>query len=210
MEGDNVKVNIPNPESPTGHDSLYIDTSKILFICAGAFVGLDDLIKKNSSRPLGIGVVSSGETNIGDMLESKHLIQYGIIPEFLGRLPIVASTQKLSKDDLLKILKDVNNSITGQYQKLFKQDSIELSFSDDFFELIADQALQKDLGARGLRQLIELKMKSVFFDIGKYKDQSIQMTKDGVVVLPSLKVKKVIKKIKQSPELINREIKKLF
>lgn len=199
MEGDNVKVNIPNPESPTGHDSLYIDTSKILFICAGAFVGLDDLIKKNSSRPLGIGVVSSGETNIGDMLESKHLIQYGIIPEFLGRLPIVASTQKLSKDDLLKILKDVNNSITGQYQKLFKQDSIDLSFSDDFFELIADQALQKDLGARGLRQLIELKMKSVFFDIGKYKDQSIQMTKDGVVVLPSLKIKKVIKKNKTTP-----------
>jgi ATP-dependent Clp protease ATP-binding subunit ClpX len=194
MEGDNVKVNIPNPESPTGHDVIYIDTSKILFICAGAFVGLDDLIKKGSSRPMGINSSNSIETSLVNSLESKHLIQYGIIPEFLGRLPIIAMTHKLNKEDLLKILKDVNNSITGQYQKLFLQDKIELSFSDDFFEDIAEQALAKDLGARGLRQLIETRMKNVFFNIKKYENQKIQITKENVIVLKNKSMKTSLSK----------------
>lgn len=183
MEGDQVKVNIPNADSPVGHESIFIDTSKILFICAGAFVGLEDIVKKGNSQ-MGISG-GSGEIkgpDFGQILESKHLIQYGIIPEFLGRLPVIATTHKLNQSDLLKILKDVNNSITGQYQKLFKQDQVELSFSDDFFEDIAQQALKKDLGARGLRQLIELKMKNVFFNINQYQNQSVLVTKDQVVV----------------------------
>lgn len=196
MEGDEVKVNIPNPESPTGHESIYVNTSKILFICSGAFVGLEEIVKRGNSGSIGIssGVESPSTNNFGQLLESKHLIQYGVIPEFLGRLPVIAVTHKLTKEDLIKILTDTDNSITNQYKKLFAQDKVLLEFTTDFFEEIATQALKKDLGARGLRQLIEVKMKEVFFNIKNYEGQTVQMTKDNVVVIkstPKIKVEKI-------------------
>ena len=196
MEGDEVKVNIPSPESPTGHESIYVNTSKILFICSGAFVGLEEIVKRGNSGSIGIssGVESPSTDNFGQLLESKHLIQYGVIPEFLGRLPVIAVTHKLTKEDLIKILTDTDNSITNQYKKLFAQDKVLLEFTTDFFEEIATQALKKDLGARGLRQLIEVKMKEVFFNIKNYEGQTVQMTKDNVVVIkttPKIKVEKI-------------------
>jgi ATP-dependent Clp protease ATP-binding subunit ClpX len=202
MEGDEVKVNIPNPESPTGHESIFINTSKILFICSGAFVGLDEIVKRGGNSG-SIGINSSEEPqpvpSLGPMIEAKHLIQYGVIPEFLGRLPVIAVTQKLSKEDLIKILTDTDNSITNQYKKLFAQDQVELNFSSDFFEEIATQALKKDLGARGLRQLIEIKMKDIFFNIKQYEGQSIQMTKDAVVVIKATPKVQVTKRVTKKP-----------
>lgn len=184
IEGSEVKLNIPNPASPTGHDSIYLDTSNILFICAGAFVGLEDIVNKQNSRPLGIAglhqKLNSNEWT--NFLEAKHLIQYGIIPEFLGRLPVIVTTNKLNKTELLMILKDVDNSIIQQYKKLFQLDNISAKFSDSFLEEIVELSIQKDLGARGLRQILESKMKNIFFNIDLYRDKSIIIDNNSVLV----------------------------
>lgn len=195
IEGSEVKVNVPNPQSPTGHDSIYVNTSKILFICAGAFVGLDEIVTRQNSRPLGISNVSAQQLDTAWtlQLESKHLIQYGIIPEFLGRLPVIATTHKLSKNDLIKILTDVNNSIVDQYKRLFAQDQVEVVFSQEFLDHIADLAILKDLGARGLRQILENKMKPIFFEINKYSGKKIEIFKDQIKTFPQSEKKSKVK-----------------
>ena len=181
MEGDNVKVNIPS-QNPGG-EFVFVDTSKILFICAGAFVGLEEVVAKQHARPMGLSTnLEEKFDSWSDSIESKHLIQYGLIPELLGRLPVVTFTKKLDKTQLLSIMKDVDNSITAQYKKLFNMDDVSVDFDDSFFEDVALLAIKKDLGARGLRQIIEAKMKPIFFDISKYKGQKIKIFTDKVEI----------------------------
>ena len=182
MEGDNVKVNIPS-QNPGG-EFVFVDTSKILFICAGAFVGLEEVVSKQQNKPIGFSTESDKKTDSwGDQVESKHLVQYGLIPELLGRLPVVTFTKKLDKQQLLSILKNVDNSIITQYQKLFKMDNVEVDFDESFFDNVAELSIKKDIGARGLRQIIEAKMKPLFFDISKYKDKKIKIYIDKVEII---------------------------
>lgn len=175
MEGDNVKINRPDPNSPTGNTPVYVDTSKILFICAGAFVGLEEIVKVGGHKPIGLQTqeVKLENFSLADKLEPKHLTQYGMIPEFLGRLPVIAVTNRLKESDLIKIMKDAKNSIVKQYQALFKQDNVIVEFTEDFYTSIAQDAIKKEIGARGLRQLIEIRMKKLFFKIDEYKNKKL-------------------------------------
>lgn len=184
MEGDKIKINRPNPNSPTGHDPVYVDTQRILFICAGAFVGIEEVIKNSGSKTIGLDrkeeELKSG--TIGELVESKHLNNYGLLPELLGRLPVIASTQALKEEDLIRILTEPKNSIVKQYQSLFSLDSVKVEFSPEFLSFVAKESIKKEIGARGLRQIIEKKMKELFFNIKKYKNKTLIIQPTDVIV----------------------------
>lgn len=193
LEGTEIKINIPNPNSPTGHESIFVNTNKILFICAGAFVGLDEIVMKQHAKVLGI---SGNQTKKQpeqwtNELEPKHLVQYGVIPEFLGRLPIITNTHKLNKEELKQILLNVDNSIIEQYKRLFMQDNVTVFFSDELIDSTIESAIQKDLGARGLRQILENKIQPVFFEIGKYKNQKIKIFSNKIEVISVVSNEKI-------------------
>ncbi len=151
---------------------LQVDTSKILFICGGAFSGLDTLIR-NRSRKGGIGfsaeVKSLDETRaVSDVLkevEPDDLIQYGLIPEFVGRLPVIATLDELDEAALITILTEPKNSLTKQYARLFEMENVEIEFRDDALRAIAKKAMERKTGARGLRSIVENILLDTMFDI---------------------------------------------
>ena len=141
---------------------LQVDTGNILFICGGAFSGLDKVIVDRSARSgIGFGAEVRGEQegkNIGDTLrqvEPEDLIKYGLIPEFVGRLPVVATLEELDSDALVQILTDPKNSLTKQYAKLFDMEGVEVDFRDDALTAVAEKAMERKTGARGLRSILE-------------------------------------------------------
>jgi ATP-dependent Clp protease ATP-binding subunit ClpX len=141
---------------------LQVDTGDILFICGGAFAGLDKVIRDRSSKS-GIGFIAEvkskeDDVNIGEVLvdvEPEDLIKYGLIPEFVGRLPVVATLQELDQEALVKILQEPKNAITKQYQRLFEMEGVELEFRDDALQAVAKRAMERKTGARGLRTILE-------------------------------------------------------
>jgi len=141
---------------------LQVDTANILFICGGAFAGLDKIIRDRSEHG-GIGFVAEVKTheempNIGELLqdvEPEDLIKYGLIPEFVGRLPVVATLDELDEDALVTILVEPRNALTKQYQKLFDMEGAELEFREDALRAIANRAMKRKTGARGLRTILE-------------------------------------------------------
>ena len=141
---------------------LQVDTSNILFICGGAFAGLDKVIRERSEKG-GIGfsadVKSKEESkNIGEILfdlEPEDLVRYGLIPEFVGRLPVIATLEELDVDALVSILTEPKNSLTKQYSKLFEMESVEVDFREDGVRAIAEKAMHRKTGARGLRSILE-------------------------------------------------------
>ncbi len=151
---------------------LQVDTSNILFICGGAFAGLDRIIR-NRSESGGIGFVADVKTieeapNIGDLLsdvEPEDLIKYGLIPEFVGRLPVVATLDELDEDALVQILLEPRNALTKQYRKLFEMEGAELEFRDDALRAIAQRAMQRKTGARGLRTILEGVLLDTMYDL---------------------------------------------
>ncbi|NOQ94766.1 MAG: ATP-dependent protease ATP-binding subunit ClpX [Methylophaga sp.] len=151
---------------------LQVDTSKILFICGGAFAGLDKVIN-NRSHKGGIGfsaeVKSVDEDKIvSDVLktvEPEDLIQYGLIPEFVGRLPVVATLNELDEDTLVQILTEPKNSLTKQYHKMFEMEGVDIEFRDDALHAIAHKAMERKTGARGLRSIIENVLLDTMFDL---------------------------------------------
>ena len=152
-------------------EMIHVDTTNILFICGGAFDGLDKIIEKRTSRSA-IGfdapVQSKKNRDVGELLaqvESKDLLKFGIIPELIGRLPVVTSLQNLNKDDLVKILVEPKNALTRQYQKLFELDNVELEFQAGALDAIAQKAIDRQIGARGLRAIMEQVMTSIMFQI---------------------------------------------
>ena len=141
---------------------LQVDTSKILFICGGAFAGLDRIVQSRTNHS-GIGFIAevralSETKNIGDIfrdIEPEDLIQYGLIPEFVGRMPVVASLSELNQSALVRILIEPKNALTKQYQKLFEMENCELEFLPEALQTIAKLAMQRKTGARGLRTIME-------------------------------------------------------
>lgn len=148
-----------------------IDTSNILFICGGAFVGLDKVIKKRTgTKSMGFGarVVSTAQKNIGDYLalvRSEDLLHFGLIPELMGRLPVIATMNELDEEDLVRILREPKNALTKQYEKLFEFDNIRLRFTEGALQAIAREALKRQAGARGLRSVMETAMLDVMFEL---------------------------------------------
>jgi ATP-dependent Clp protease ATP-binding subunit ClpX len=150
---------------------MQVDTTNILFVLGGAFSGLEKLIEaKGKQRSIGFGaeVATDDEKDIGVILskvEPEDLIKFGLIPELVGRLPAVATLSQLDKDALLRILTEPKNALVKQYQALMNYDHVELSFTDDALEAIAEKAIKRKTGARGLRAIMESVMLDVMYDI---------------------------------------------
>jgi ATP-dependent Clp protease ATP-binding subunit ClpX len=141
---------------------LQVDTSNILFICGGAFAGLDKVIRDRSEKGgIGFGaeVKSKDETkNVGELLkdlEPEDLIRFGLIPEFVGRLPMIATLEELDEEALVRILTEPKNSLTKQYDKLFEMEGVEVDFREDALLEVAKRAVERKTGARGLRSILE-------------------------------------------------------
>nr|WP_136250168.1 ATP-dependent protease ATP-binding subunit ClpX [Ningiella ruwaisensis] len=152
---------------------LQVDTSKILFICGGAFAGLDKIIEQRSAKGTGIGFGAEvkttkekkGLSTLFKEVEPEDLVKYGLIPEFIGRLPVVTSLEELSEDALIQILKEPKNAITKQYAALFALEDTELEFREDALRAIAQKAMARKTGARGLRSIVEAVLLETMYDL---------------------------------------------
>lgn len=152
---------------------LQVDTSKILFICGGAFAGLDKVVSQRVNTGSGIGFAAkvkgeSEKATEGELMsqaEPEDLIKFGLIPEFIGRLPVVATLRELSEDALIQILKEPKNALTKQYQALFNLEGVELEFRDEALNAIAKKAMARKTGARGLRSIVEGALLDTMYDL---------------------------------------------
>lgn len=178
-------VNIP-PKGGRKHpnqDFIQIDTSNILFVCGGAFDGLEQILKRKVGDKV-VGFASEEDkTDKNELLqkvEPDDLVHFGLIPELIGRLHIIASLNELDENDMVRILTEPKNAITKQYQKLFAIDNVNLKFEDDALQAIAKLALERKTGARGLRSIIEEMMIDLMFELPEYKNYDIIITKEVV------------------------------
>ncbi|MEQ1673435.1 MAG: ATP-dependent Clp protease ATP-binding subunit ClpX [Candidatus Nitrotoga sp.] len=176
-----TKASIP-PQGGRKHpstDFLQVDTTNILFICGGAFDGLEKIIK-NRSEKVGIGfgaTLAKRDDNkgVGDLLrevEPQDLIKFGLIPEFVGRLPVVATLEELDEAALIQILTEPKNALTKQYQKLFSMEGVSLEFREGVLSAIANKALARKAGARGLRSIMEHSLLDIMFDLPSMENVS--------------------------------------
>ena len=166
-------ANVP-PQGGRKHphqEFISIDTSNILFICGGAFDGIDKIIEHRMDKK-GMGfeaeIKSKNERNVGEIMQnvqSHDLLKFGIIPELIGRMPIIVPMRQLGRDDLVRILKEPKNALTRQYKTLMSYDRVDLEFEDDALEAIADKAIAMDIGARGLRSVVENIMTDIMFEV---------------------------------------------
>ena len=179
---------------------LQIDTTNILFICGGAFDGLEKIVEQRlSAGSIGFNaeVVNKNDMNIDDLLrkvEPKDLTKFGLIPEFIGRVPVMVSLQQLTKDAMVRILSEPKNALTRQYQKLFELDNVKLEFTREALEEIAQLAVDRKIGARGLRSILESVMMDLMYEIPS--DDTI-----GICTI----TREVVKKTGQ-PELVYRDM----
>ncbi len=167
---------------------IQVNTSNILFICAGAFDGIEKIIEKRISRGgLGFGAeIKSDEQRKEESLVTKathkDLVKFGLIPELVGRLPVVSTLNNLTKEDLVTIMTEPKNSIIKQYQALFMMDGVELEFNEDALISIAEESVERKTGARGLRSIIEDVLKDVMFNLPSEKDVAkVVITKECVL-----------------------------
>jgi len=179
-------VNIP-PKGGRKHpnqDFIQIDTSNILFICGGAFDGLNDILKRRlGSNTLGFGQTKRSkkeEENLMHLVESDDLVQFGLIPELIGRLHILATLGEISQEDMVRILVEPKNSLVKQYQKLFEIDEVKLSFEEDALSLIAQKALERKTGARGLRSILEEILLDIMYELPELMGYEVIITKEVV------------------------------
>ena len=195
-------TNVP-PQGGRKHphqEFIQIDTTNILFICGGAFVGLEDIIgRRLTEKAMGFGakIESKKQKRAGDTLEKTHpedLIKFGMIPEFIGRVPVVATLHDLDRTALVSILKEPKNSLIKQYQTLLEFENVGLRFTDDAVDEIADEAMKRTLGARGLKVILEELMLDVMYRVPSEEEiEECVITKDVVQrrAAPILSLRKV-------------------
>ena len=170
IEGTISRVPLSGGRKHPQAECVDIDTSNILFICGGAFDGLEKILHKGSdSKPIGFNadVKSAYETSTFDLsdVQQKDLVKYGLMPELIGRLPVITTLNPLSESDLVRILTEPKNALTKQYQELLAMDGVKLEFEDDALKKIAELAIKKKIGARGLRSIIEKAMQNIMYSI---------------------------------------------
>jgi len=176
MEGTIASVPPQGGRKHPQQDFLQVDTTNILFICAGAFGGLEKIIsKRGASSSIGFSAdlpVLDNKRNEELLLnlEPQDLLQYGLIPEFIGRLPIIATLKDLNKEALINILTKPKNALIKQYEKMFEMENVKLTFTDDALESIADRALIRETGARGLRSILENILVNTMFDLPNHNN----------------------------------------
>ena len=166
---------------------IQIDTTKILFICGGAFAGIEDIISKRTGKKImgfGADVQSNVEKDVGAILKNilpEDLLKFGLIPEFVGRMPIIVTLHQLDQDALIDILTKPKNALTRQYKRLFEMDGVELVFEDDALIEIAKKAIERKTGARGLRAICEEVMLDIMYDLPSRTDvKRCIITKDVI------------------------------
>jgi len=171
MEGTTASVPPQGGRKHPQQEFLQVDTTNILFICGGAFAGLEKIISDRlQKRSIGFGahVADPDKRRVGELLqkaEPEDLLKFGLIPEFVGRLPVIATLEDLDVEALVKILKEPKNALVKQYAKLFDLEEVALTFTDDALETIANKAIERKTGARGLRSIVEGILLDTMFDI---------------------------------------------
>ena len=188
IEGTVASVPPQGGRKHPNQEMLKIDTSNILFICGGAFVGLDKIIEKRvavSSMGFGATIISSEEKDLESLYKELHpddLIKFGLIPEFIGRLPVHVTLNNLTKDDLKRIITEPKNSILRQYETSFMLDGIKLTFTDDAIYAIATQSFEQKTGARGLRSIVENLMLGISYELpSMHTAKEVIIDKDCVI-----------------------------
>ena len=189
IEGTVASVPPQGGRKHPNQEFVQIDTTNILFICGGAFDGLEKVIKERTEKSsIGFGAEVQGKNDlrtIGDLLknvESEDLIRFGLIPEFIGRLPVITTLDSLNKDALIRILVEPKNALVKQYKKLFKLEDVELEFREDALEAIAIKAIEKKAGARGLRSIIEVTLKEIMYDLPEMNNLIKVVIDKGVII----------------------------
>lgn len=157
-----------------------------MFICGGAFDGLEKIIHKGSdSNPIGFGAdikgVPTKDTLDLSNVQQQDLVKYGLMPELIGRLPVITTLNPLSESDLIRILTEPRNALTKQYQELLAMDNVKLVFENDSLKRIAELAIEKEIGARGLRSIIEKAMKKVMFEVPELPNVKKVVVTSGVI-----------------------------
>ena len=187
IEGTVASVPPQGGRKHPNQEMLRIDTTNILFICGGAFVGLDKIIENrvaNQTMGFGADVISADDKSFDELLTELHpddLIKFGLIPEFIGRLPIHVSLANLSKDDLKRIIVEPRNSVIRQYIVNMSLDGVKLVFTDDAIDAIAQTTIDQNTGARGIRSIVEQMMLDISFDIpSQHNIRQVTMTEDCV------------------------------
>ncbi|MDQ2894576.1 MAG: ATP-dependent Clp protease ATP-binding subunit ClpX [Actinomycetota bacterium] len=187
LEGTTASVPPQGGRKHPHQEFLSIDTTNVLFICGGAFANLDKVIERRIGHQgvgFGAAIQSKEQRDLGEMFEHtlpEDLIQYGLIPEFIGRLPVVSAIHQLSRDELMQILTEPRNALVKQFQRFFQFDGIELVFADEALTSIADKALERETGARGLRSIIEEVLLEVQFELPSRRDvQKCVVTRDTI------------------------------
>jgi ATP-dependent Clp protease ATP-binding subunit ClpX len=176
LEGTTASVPPQGGRKHPHQEFLTIDTTNILFICGGAFAGLDKIIERRIGRKgIGFGaeIDSKQQRDVGQLFASvlpEDLLQFGLIPEFIGRLPVISNVHQLRQEELVQILTEPKNALTKQYHKFFAYDGVDLVFAGEALEAIAEQALKLDTGARGLRSIIEQALINVMFELPSRRD----------------------------------------
>ena len=200
IEGTIASVPPQGGRKHPNQEMLQINTENILFICGGAFEGLENIIKdRTGKKSIGFGtkIESPKEINKYEIFQEllpQDLLKFGLIPEFIGRLPIIATLKDLDRDALIKIATEPKNALVKQYKKLLEMDDVELEFNHDALEAIVDKALERKTGARGLRSIIEEIMRDIMFEVPSTKNISkCIITKETVLD-------------KKSPEIIYKDI----
>ncbi|HFC54346.1 MAG TPA: ATP-dependent Clp protease ATP-binding subunit ClpX [Gammaproteobacteria bacterium] len=171
---------------------LQVNTANILFICGGAFAGLDRIIRERTEKG-GIGFAAEIKTaddkrGFGEMIsnvEPEDLVKYGLIPEFVGRLPVLATLEELDEDALVKILTEPRNAITKQFTKLFEMEGVELEFRDEALHKVARKAMERKTGARGLRSIIEHALLDIMYDLPSMENVSKVIVDEGSITADS-------------------------
>jgi ATP-dependent Clp protease ATP-binding subunit ClpX len=176
LEGTQASVPPQGGRKHPHQEFLTIDTTNVLFVCGGAFANLDKVIERRiGHKGVGFGAAIKPKINkdTGEVFERclpEDLIHYGLIPEFIGRLPVMSAIHQLSKDDLVRILTEPRNALVKQFQRFFSFDGIELVFAEESLASVAEKALERETGARGLRSIIEEVLLEVQFELPSRRD----------------------------------------